>query len=110
MRVADVKLSWKPSVSTDVESQRVSVLIDGQETLNAEVSSTTEEMMVEVKAQSSVVFQVMTEDFEGNQSISEVYTFTIGDLEAPQPATLLGHEIVAVRDVVVPDPDLDLVQ
>jgi hypothetical protein len=110
MRVADVKLSWKPSVSTDVASQRVVVSIDGQETLNADVSATTEEMMIEVNAQSSVVFAVFTTDFEGNESQSESYTFTIGDLEAPQPASLLGHEIVAVRDVVVPDPDNDLIQ
>jgi hypothetical protein len=105
VKVADVKLTWKPSVSVDVAEQTVVVVIDGVEKINTTVAPELEELLVEVKAKESVVFYVITEDNEGNTSLSENYTFSLGDLEAPQPATLLGHEIVAIRDVVDPvDP------
>jgi hypothetical protein len=105
MKVADVKLSWVASVSTDVVKNILSVAIDGNEPTLSELSPEVTSAVIEVNAQSSVVFSVTTVDSEGLQSVSSVYTFTLGDLEAPQPVTNLFHEIVAVRDADVPvDP------
>lgn len=98
-KVADVKMTWKPSVSTDIKEQTVVVVVDGLEKLNSTLAPEVEEVMIEVAASSSVIFYVLTVDTEGNSTQSENYTFTLGDLQAPQPATLLGHEIVAIRDV-----------
>lgn len=101
MKVADVRLSWSPSVSADVVSQVARVQIDGNEPTTFEVGPSVGEVVIEVKASSSVVFSVESTDSEGESTISELYTFTLGDLVAPQPATNLFHEVLAVRDVVV---------
>lgn len=102
MKVAKVRLGWKPSVSSGVVSQTISVQIDGVETLNSQLEPGVSEVIVDVAASKSVVFSVTTEDDEGNTAVSELYTFTIGDLEAPQPATDLFHEIVGVVEVTDP--------
>lgn len=99
MKVADVKIGWIASVSTDVVKSILSVSIDGAEPTTSELTPEVVSAVIEVKAQSSVVFSVTTVDAEGLQSVSETYTFTLGDLEAPQPVTGLFHEVVAVRDV-----------
>jgi len=99
MNVADVKLTWKPSVSSDVTKQEVSVAIDGGEATVMEVGKEVESVVVEVNASQSVVFSVTSFDSEGLSTVSEQYTFSLGDLESPQPATFLAHEVVAIRDV-----------
>lgn len=99
MKVADVKIGWVASVSTDVVKNILSVSIDGAEPTTSELTPEVVSAVIEVKAQSSVVFSVTTVDTEGLRSVSETYTFTLGDLEAPQPVTGLFHEVVAVRDV-----------
>jgi len=98
-KVADVRLGWSPSVSTDVVEQVVHFNVDGNP---REVTLTREanELMIEVDALSSVQFFVTSKDAEGVEVSSEVYTFVLGDLEPPQPATGLFHEVVAVRDRV----------
>lgn len=97
-KIASVKLSWKPSVSVDAVKQVASVTIDGGEPTTFEVSPPLGEVLIDVKASSSVVFSVETTDSEGMTSISEMYSFVLGDLEAPQPATDLFHEVISVRD------------
>ena len=97
-KVADVKIGWVASVSTDVVKNILSVAIDGNEPTVSELSPEVVSAIIEVNAQSSVIFSVTTVDAEGLQSVSETYTFTLGDLEAPQPVTGLFHEIVAIRD------------
>lgn len=104
MKVADVRLSWSPSVSLDVVKQVASVTIDGNEPTKFEVGPAVGEVVIEVKASSSVVFSVESTDSEGESSVSELYTFSLGDLVAPQPATSLFHEVLAIRDVVVAEP------
>ena len=101
MRVADVRLSWSPSVSADVVSQVAKVVVDGNEPTTFELGPSVGEVVIEVNASSSVVFSVESTDSEGETSVSELYTFHLGDLVAPQPATDLFHEILAIRDVVV---------
>lgn len=102
-KVADVKLTWKKSVSADVSKVEVVTTINGQVT-TTELGPEVESFMIEVAALGVVSFHIVTYDTEGNQSTSVTYGFSLGDLEAPQPATDLSHEIVGIRDVTPPEP------
>ena len=97
-KVADVKLSWKKSVSADVAKVAVVVTLDGQ-TTTTEYGPEVEEVVVTLAAGKSGSFHVVAIDSEGLRSMSLTHDWTLGDLEAPQPATALAHEVVAVRDV-----------
>lgn len=98
MKVADVKIGWVASVSTDVVRNILSVAIDGNSPTVSELTPEVVSAVIEVNAESSVVFSITTVDKEGLEAVSATYTFTLGDLEAPQPVTGLFHEIVAIRD------------
>jgi hypothetical protein len=97
-KVADVKLSWKKSPSADVKSVKIVVTNDGTET-TTDLGAEVEEFMVVVAATKACSFKITTTDNEGLVATSVTYTFVLGDLEAPLPATDLKHEVVAVRDV-----------
>jgi hypothetical protein len=97
-KVADVKLGWTKSVSSDVDHQEIILTIDGT-TTEISVGPEVESYTLEVSAKSAVQFSIKSFDTEGLEVVSEVHTFTLGDLEVPQPATGLFHEIVGVRDV-----------
>jgi hypothetical protein len=101
MKVADVKLSWSKSPSSDVKGVKIVVTKDGVDTVT-EGGPEVESLMIVVEASKSVQFKVITLDSEGLTATSDVYSFSLGDLEAPQPATSLMHEVVGIRDV--PDP------
>lgn len=98
-KVADVKLGWNRSVSTDLKAVQLSVAIDGNVT-TTDLPPETQEFMIVVGANKSFSFQVKTIDTEGLEASSELYASVLGDLEAPQPATSLFHEVVAIRDEV----------
>ena len=97
-KVADIRLFWKKSVSADVSKATVIVTNDGTET-TTEVGPEVQEITVVVAATKACSFRVITLDSEGLTSTSTTYDFVLGDLEAPQPATDLGHEVMAIRDV-----------
>ncbi len=97
-KVADVKLSWTKSPSADVAKVTVVVTKDGTET-TTEVGPEVESIQIVVEASKSVTFKVIVTDSEGLAATSDIYTFSLGDLEAPLPATDLFHEVVGVRDV-----------
>lgn len=103
-KVADIRLSWKKSVSADVNKVEIVVTNDGTET-RTELGVEVQEFQIVVAATKSCQFRVDTHDSEGQMTSSEVYSFTLGDLEAPQPATELFHEVLAVRDVPDPEPE-----
>lgn len=103
MKVADVKLRWTKSPSTDVVKQIVRTTIAGG-TTEVELGPEAEEYMVVISASTPFSFSVDTFDSEGNHTASETYTNVIGDLEAPQPAAGLFHEVVGVRDIDAPPP------
>lgn len=98
MKVADIKLKWKKSPSADVSRVDVVVTNDGA-TTTAVVGPEVESYAIEVKARGVVSFKVVTYDAEGYEATSETYSFSLGDLDAPLPATQLGHEVIGVRDV-----------
>lgn len=97
-KVADIRLFWVKSPSSDIVRQRVMLTINGT-TTQTDLDPAAEQLMIEVQALGVVSFHIVTFDAENNQVTSETWSFTVGDLELPLPATNLGHEIVAIRDV-----------
>ncbi len=102
-KVADIRLGWKKSASADIKAVKLVVTNDGTET-TFDLGPEVEEFKVVVSASKNCHFQVITFDSEGLSATSEVYSFTLGDLEAPLPATGLFHEVLGIRDVDVPPP------
>ena len=102
MKVADIKLSWKRSPSSDIKSVKVVFSANGSETTVDTESPDVQELAVTVSANSNCSFKIVTTDNEGLVATSEVYSFNLGDLEAPLPATNLSHVVVAIRDI--PNP------
>lgn len=109
-KVASVLLFWVRSPSIDVESQRVEVVVDGVQQSGAEFGPEVENMTIDVKASQIVTFKVITTDSGGLSTVSTSYTINLGDLEAPLPATGLGHEVMGIReeDDGEPDPETEL--
>lgn len=97
-KVADVKLTWIKSPSTDVAKVQVIVTKDGTET-TTEVGPEVESIQIVVEASKSVTFKVVVTDSENLTATSDLYSFSLGDLEAPLPATGLFHEVLGIRDV-----------
>ena len=97
MKVADVKLSWTKSPSADISKVQI-VITNGGATTTTELGPEVEQFMIVVQASGSVQFKIVTFDAEGLFATSETYAFTLGDLEAPLPATALFHEVVGVRE------------
>lgn len=95
--VGVIKLSWKKSPSLDIERVNIVVNNDGTET-TTEVGPEVQDFMIEVGANKTCSFKIVSFDTEGKQATSESYTFTLGDLVDPLPATDLSHEVVSVRD------------
>jgi hypothetical protein len=106
-KVASVVLGWNRSPSTDVVSQSINITINGNTDTSIEVGAEVQSYQLEVDAKSSVSFAIKSFDSEGKVATSEVYSFTLGDLEAPLPATNLFHEIVGIREVA-PEVVLDI--
>lgn len=98
VKVADVKLSWSKSPSADVSKVQVVLVNDGV-TTKTDFGPEVESYQIVVQARKSVQYSVITIDSEGLQATSVLYTFTLGDLENPLPATNLTHEVVGIRDV-----------
>lgn len=98
MLVADVRLSWHKSVSSDVARVVVVVTNDGT-TTETEVGPEVEDFVITVQASGTFSYVIRTYDSEGLLATSMTYSATLGDLTAPQPATGLTHEILGIREV-----------
>lgn len=99
-RSARIELGWSRSLSTDVAKQEIKIEINGA-IQTVMVPPEVESYLITVEAQSSVSFSVDTFDEDG-QTGSIVYSFSVGDLEAPLPATDLFHRVVAIIEPDVP--------
>ena len=97
-RVADVKLGWTKSPSSDVKSVQLVITKDDADT-TIDVEATAESFQVTVEALKTVSFKVVTKNADGLVATSDSYTFTLDSLEAPLPASNLFHQVLAVRDV-----------
>lgn len=103
MKVADVRLYWTPSLSSDIAKQVVNVTI-GDSISTFDLLPGAVEHRIEVTSNSSFSFSVDSIDVEGNRIASVTYSSNVGDLEVPLPATDLGSEIMGVREVELPTP------
>lgn len=101
MKVADIKLEWDKSVSTDLKQVEVSVTVDGV-TVKSTFPPEVQEFAIEVAANKSWSFNIKTIDKDGLEAMSVTFSDVTGDLELPQPATNLRATIMGIRDV--PDP------
>ena len=99
MKIARVKATWIPSVSTDVVSQNVVVVdeTNAVELVNAELSSEATETIFEVPEKTSVTISVSCSDGTFT-SDSVSLTFSVADLTAPLPPAGLVAEIIEVFD------------
>lgn len=97
MLEARVKLTWVPSVSSDVVSQVLSVAVDGDEVVyDLPPSANSFEVWVAEKAS----VEVMLYANDGTHSSDAARLgFVVPDLAAPLPPAELGFEIVETREV-----------
>lgn len=98
MFIADVKLSWRKSVSADVARVVVVVTNDGT-TTETEVGPEVQDFVIVVRAMGTFSYVIRTYDSEGLLATSVTYSATLGDLTAPQPATELTHEVLGIREM-----------
>ena len=103
-KVADVQLSWNRSPSADVTAQRIEVTTNGG-LVTADLGKEVDSYLIQVPANGTVQFKVIVLDDDGNAVESSLYTFSIGDLVAPLPATELTHKVISVRDVEDTPPE-----
>lgn len=96
-KVADIKLMWSKSPSSDIDRVNIVVTNNGTET-TTELGPEVEDFAIVVQASGAASFKIVTFDTEGKQATSELYSFTLGDLEDPLPATNLTHEVMGIRD------------
>jgi hypothetical protein len=99
--LAKIRLKWKRTVSTGSLTRKLTVTNDG-ETIVVDLPIEVEEYFIDVKASKTFSFQTEVKDDEGLVVSSTFFTFTLGDLIAPQPDTELGFEIVSIVDDSVP--------
>lgn len=104
MLVANVRLYWSASVSTDIVKRVVKIKADGADA-EIDLPMTAVEHVLRLKANTSLQFSTVLTDSEGKSVESIVYSTTLGDLTDPLPDTDLGHEILSIEDVPDPVPD-----
>lgn len=98
MKNAKVTLSWVKSVSSDVVSQSVVVNANGVEVFAANLPADVESVEVGVFAENTVLTATHTvADGAGKTGVAEAPSFTVPDLENPQPVTGLGWSMEVVE-------------
>ncbi len=106
MKEADFKLSWKRSPSADVVKQNFTVQIDGV-SRDVEFGPDTEELLLVLRGNSSIVVTATVTDSEGKVSDPVSFSQTIGDLEAPAPPSDFRLDMVGSPRDVVPEPPVE---
>ena len=97
MRMARVRASWTPSVSTDVESQTVSVVNENDGTILVDETMSGSARMVEFEAGERVNLTLEVTAFDGTyHSVPASVSFNTGDFTRPMPPTNLRFEIVEI--------------
>jgi hypothetical protein len=104
-KVADIKLFWQRTATPidRIMKQRVDLVVDGVQYMIAEFGPEIQDFQITVRASQSVTYTITTTDKEGLEAVSASYSFTLGDLVAPLPATGLGHAVLAIRDEDLPE-------
>lgn len=90
MKNADVTLSWVKSVSNDVVSQNLDIVVNGVSTGGVNLAPDVEQLRVGIFAAGTVLTGTHTvADAAGNTAVVNLPSFTVPDLDNPLPAT--GH-------------------
>jgi len=94
-----LKVTWTPSVSSDVVTQRVSVHVDNELIITEERDKVAAEFVLDqrVVEGQNVRFSVTAIDVTGQEGTSEV-TYVVPNLDAPQPPTHMDVSIINVAD------------
>lgn len=96
MMLADVKVSWLLSVSSDVVSQAVALkTADGGVVSEVTLDPSVDHVVFSGLLQKTDYIVVHTVT-DGTQDASASLQFNLGDLEAPQAVTELSVEVVSV--------------
>jgi len=96
MMLADVKVSWLLSVSSDVVSQAVALkTADGGVVSEVTLDPSVDHVVFSGLSQKTDYIVVHTVT-DGTQDASASLQFNLGDLEAPQAVTGLSVEVVSV--------------
>jgi hypothetical protein len=99
MKVADVRVSWQSSVSTDVVSQLVELKgLTGEVLKEVTLAAEATEVVLE-GLQEKTDYLVVVTVTDGTTSAASSLQFNLGDLTPVQPVTGLKVDVVAVRDV-----------
>jgi hypothetical protein len=91
-KVAQIKVFWSPSPSTDIKTQVIRINNDTPEVLELSATEFTFE------AEENSVFDVTVEVSDGTSVAASTINIVVPDLTAPQPVVGLGWEIVSVRE------------
>lgn len=102
MRSAKVRVSWALSPSPDVVNQKVVVTDEtsGDVLLDQMLSAVATEVVFDVPEKTDVSVSVVATDGTFDSDAS-VLSFSVGDLQKPQPVTDLAWEILEVLDTEV---------
>lgn len=95
---ANIRLFWSRSASANATKIKMSLTIDGTNTV-LDLPVETEEFNIVVGANKSFAYTIETFDSDGLSTTSQGFSMTLGDLTAPLPATGLGAVIVSIDDV-----------
>lgn len=99
MKIANVRLSWFPSVSDDVITQTLVIKFNGEVAAEETLSPQIDLFDVRVPEKTSVTVELTASDTE-NTSVPAILDFRIGDLEVPVSPQFMspGFEILSVVD------------
>jgi len=94
-----LKVTWTPSVSDDVATQRVSAHVDNELVITEERDKVAAEFVLDqrVVEGQNVRFSVTAIDVTGQEATTEV-TYVVPNLDAPQPPTHMGVSIINVAN------------
>lgn len=106
-KAAQCTFFWKKSPSSDIVKNEVIILCNGAE-YKFETGPEVEQIAVTVRASRAFSFTIKSFDAEGNEVVSASFSGSVGDLEAPLPATDLGFSVNAVVEVPDDHPDISI--
>ena len=96
-KVAKILLTWNPSISSDVTSQKLVVTVNGEPSLDLSLPSSASDLLITITEKSLVHIELTA--FDGTYySEPATLDFTVGDLTNPAPPTGFNYEIIEIVD------------
>ena len=96
-KVAKILLTWNPSISSDVTSQKLVVVVNGEPSLDLELPATASDLIITAPEKTYVHIELTA--FDGTfYSEPATLDFAIEDLTNPAPPTGFSYEIIEIID------------